>query len=42
MINPTMKENFNVRCTRLWKRKERQEEKVNKEQVLEIIEFAIV
>jgi hypothetical protein len=42
MIEPSMKENIDVRYTKVWKRKERQEEKVNKEQVPTIIVFAVV
>jgi hypothetical protein len=33
MINPTMKENIDVIHMKVWRRKERQEEKVNKERV---------
>jgi hypothetical protein len=42
MIDPTMKENINVRYMKVWRRKERQEEQVNEEHVPEIAGFAVV
>jgi hypothetical protein len=42
MIEPSMKENIDVRYMKVWRRKERQEEKVNKEQVPEIVGFTVV
>jgi hypothetical protein len=42
VIEPSMKENIDNRYKKVWKRKERQEEKMNEEQVPEIARFAIV
>jgi hypothetical protein len=42
MIEPSMKENINVRYTKDWRRKERQEEKVNKYKFPEIAGFIVV
>jgi hypothetical protein len=42
MINPTMKQNIDIRYTKVWRGKERQEEKMNKEHVPEITGFAVV
>jgi hypothetical protein len=39
MINLTIKENINVKEMKVWRRKE---DKVNKEQVLQIAGFAVV
>jgi hypothetical protein len=42
MIDTSMKENIDVKYMKVWRRKERQEEHVNKEQVLENVGFAVV